>query len=399
MLDSFGARLRQRRESQGIALATIAEQTKIKLSMLDALERDDVSGWPAGIFRRAYVRTYAHAIGLDPDAVVRDFLEAHPEPDQAFEAALAAALASDAARNGGPPTRIRTLVGSALGSFSRLRRGSSSEEAGVPAALPGLRATAGSAKVAAPSIAPPVEQAPVVPARAGVPPAHIDVDLAPGIGMPDLPEPVVGSIEARADDASIEAAPPGHVRTPAAARTEPDLLAVSHLCTALGRAQTSIQIQSRLAEAAGLLEAAGLIVWLWDPSANGLRPALAHGYSDRVLAQLPAVRRDADNATAAAFRMEQTCAIDGGERASGALVVPLLTPEGCAGVLAIELQPRRPLTASVRAVAEILTSLLSQLARGARTASNETSGHGTGEHETIEPPETIGYEAPRSAIG
>src|SRR5687767_246058 len=52
MTDSFGARLRQRREQQDIALLTIAEQTKIKLSLLEALERDDVSQWPAGIFRR-----------------------------------------------------------------------------------------------------------------------------------------------------------------------------------------------------------------------------------------------------------------------------------------------------------------------------------------------------------
>ena len=39
MRESFGARLRQRREAQAIALATIAEQTKIKLSLLEALER------------------------------------------------------------------------------------------------------------------------------------------------------------------------------------------------------------------------------------------------------------------------------------------------------------------------------------------------------------------------
>ena len=74
MADSFGARLRQRREDQGIALLTIAEQTKIKLSLLQALERDDVSHWPPGIFRRAYIRAYAHAIGLDPDLIVVDFL-------------------------------------------------------------------------------------------------------------------------------------------------------------------------------------------------------------------------------------------------------------------------------------------------------------------------------------
>ena len=62
MPESLGARLRQRREREQIALTTIAEQTKIKLSLLEGLERDDVSHWPAGIFRRAFIRAYAHAI-------------------------------------------------------------------------------------------------------------------------------------------------------------------------------------------------------------------------------------------------------------------------------------------------------------------------------------------------
>jgi len=37
MADSLGARLRQQRERQQIALASIAEQTKINLSLLDKL--------------------------------------------------------------------------------------------------------------------------------------------------------------------------------------------------------------------------------------------------------------------------------------------------------------------------------------------------------------------------
>ena len=86
MPESFGARLRQRREQQQIGLATIAEQTKIKESLLEALERDDVSHWPTGIFRRAFMRSYARAIGLEPDVVVREFSEVHPDPTEVVEA-------------------------------------------------------------------------------------------------------------------------------------------------------------------------------------------------------------------------------------------------------------------------------------------------------------------------
>ena len=80
MPESFGARLRQQRERQQIALASIAEQTKISLSLLEGLERDDLLRWPTGIFRRAFIRAYAHAIGLEPDSVVREFLDLHPDP-------------------------------------------------------------------------------------------------------------------------------------------------------------------------------------------------------------------------------------------------------------------------------------------------------------------------------
>ena len=44
------------------------------------LERDDISHWPAGIFRRAFIRSYANALNLDPDTLVREFCDAHPAP-------------------------------------------------------------------------------------------------------------------------------------------------------------------------------------------------------------------------------------------------------------------------------------------------------------------------------
>ena len=103
MSESLGARLRRRREEQQIALSTIVEQTKIKQSLLEALERDDVSRWPAGIFGRAFVRAYAHAIGLQPDVVVREFLEQHPEHLE--EVAPVEAIAEAVASQAGPQTR------------------------------------------------------------------------------------------------------------------------------------------------------------------------------------------------------------------------------------------------------------------------------------------------------
>lgn len=70
---AFGPRLRHERERRELSLKAIADDTKISRSLLEALERDDVSRWPTGIFRRAFVRSYAEAIGLNADEVVREF--------------------------------------------------------------------------------------------------------------------------------------------------------------------------------------------------------------------------------------------------------------------------------------------------------------------------------------
>ena len=122
MPEGFGARLRKQREERQIDLGWIAEETKIKRSLLEALERDDVTHWPSGIFRRAYVRTYAQIVGLDPDVVLREFLEVHPEPVDGLAAAAAAAIEEAARRNAAPATRLRTIVDSAIGSLAKLRR-------------------------------------------------------------------------------------------------------------------------------------------------------------------------------------------------------------------------------------------------------------------------------------
>jgi len=80
MSQGLGPRLREERERRRIDLATIAASTKVNAALFEGLERDDISRWPAGIFRRSFVRAYAAAIGLDPEATLLDFLEQFPDP-------------------------------------------------------------------------------------------------------------------------------------------------------------------------------------------------------------------------------------------------------------------------------------------------------------------------------
>src|SRR5258706_2441633 len=74
----FGARMRHAREQRGISLRQIANATKISVSQLEALERNDISRLPGGIFSRAFVRSYAAEVGVDPEQTVRDFLSQFP---------------------------------------------------------------------------------------------------------------------------------------------------------------------------------------------------------------------------------------------------------------------------------------------------------------------------------
>ena len=74
----FGERMKRLREERGVALRDIAETTKISVSALEALERNDISRLPGGIFSRGFVRAYAEQIGADPEKAVRDFIARFP---------------------------------------------------------------------------------------------------------------------------------------------------------------------------------------------------------------------------------------------------------------------------------------------------------------------------------
>jgi hypothetical protein len=96
---TLGAYLRAERQRRDLLLKTISESTKVSLPLLQGLESDDISRWPGGIFRRAFVRSYAEAVGLDPDDVFRRFERQYkPVPD---------ATAGDAAHT---PAEIAALA-------------------------------------------------------------------------------------------------------------------------------------------------------------------------------------------------------------------------------------------------------------------------------------------------
>ena len=112
---------------------------------------------------------------------------------------------------------------------------------------------------------------------------------------------------------------------------------------------------------ADVLDATGVIVWVPDAVRGQLRPALNYGFSAADVQRMGSVSPTADNATATAFRTRSVRVVPAEPSLSGAVVAPLLTPEGCAGVLAVELREGIEVTAEVRAVAAIVAAQLATL--------------------------------------
>ncbi len=75
----FCEHLKDVRQKRGVTLAEIAERSKVNEGLYAALERGDVSRWPTGIYRRAFFRAYALAIGVPVDTALSDFVRLFPE--------------------------------------------------------------------------------------------------------------------------------------------------------------------------------------------------------------------------------------------------------------------------------------------------------------------------------
>jgi len=362
MNSTFGARLRQQREERQVTLTTISTKTKIKIALLEALESDDVSFWPKGLFGRAYLRDYATAVGLEPAAVVSEFLTLHPEFAYVTPQIEEAEAVARGDVRGGPAEKFRRFVSSAFSIRSQ-------------------------------------RSAPTVPPPAPVSPDRLDFDPMPSVELEAYDEsgPVLAGtsmehVLAEAQERSVmpfaeletrheiqeveeilnirEDIPQSPTLPPfdfepalpllAHDTREISVSAIADVCTRLARALDWCEVTALLSDATRLLDAVGLIVWHWDPNATVLRPSLACGYPDALVARLPDVRTWDENAVATAFRSGERCVVDGAT-GTEAVVVPSFGIGGCVGVLAIEFRPGTRPCESVCAFVNILAAQLAML--------------------------------------
>ena len=141
----------------------------------------------------------------------------------------------------------------------------------------------------------------------------------------------------------------------------PKLITTAQLCGELSRVVEPKQLSALLARAAKVLDASGIIVWVAEPNRQALVPALSHGYEPRTVARMGSIHRDANNAAAAAFRASETRTVTGDASTSGAVIVPLMTCEGCVGVMSAEMKSGCEKDESAQALATIFAAQLATL--------------------------------------
>jgi cytoskeleton protein RodZ len=109
--------LRHAREQRGLSLRDVADRTRIRVTILEAIENHDVDRLPPPIFTRGFVKAYAREVGLDPEAAAALYATPGDPPGAASGQAPQARRASADDRSGSYSLSDRersTLVTAAL---------------------------------------------------------------------------------------------------------------------------------------------------------------------------------------------------------------------------------------------------------------------------------------------
>ncbi len=140
------------------------------------------------------------------------------------------------------------------------------------------------------------------------------------------------------------------------------LQAAADVCGALARVQQPLELNGLVERMHGVLDSRGTIVWIFDETGDALRPGLSAGYASTTIGRMGTIPLSSDTPVATAFTRGEARSVRGTPEAPGALVVPIVTAGGVAGVVTIELPPgndRQPATlALTRIFAAQLAGLL-----------------------------------------
>ena len=159
----------------------------------------------------------------------------------------------------------------------------------------------------------------------------------------------------------VTAAPAAGVTPAPAAKPRIDLQQLSAICGDLARVVDTRTLPSLLERAADVLDAGGIVLWVADPDGRELAPIITHGYPQNIVVRLGMLPRDAENATAAAFRTSLLQTVKTDAVSNGAIAAPLVAANGCVGVMAAEVRHHGEEDESVLAAAAIFAAQLATL--------------------------------------
>lgn len=90
VVSDLGQQLKEARLSMGLSLDDVQEITKIRKRYLEAIEAGDYKVLPGSFYVRAFIKTYAEAVGLNADDLLAEHKQNVPEaaPDTTMEPVL-----------------------------------------------------------------------------------------------------------------------------------------------------------------------------------------------------------------------------------------------------------------------------------------------------------------------
>ena len=77
---SIGDTLAEARRQAGLTLAQVSQQTRIRESMIAAIEQGDFSPCGGDFYARGHIRSIAEVVGIDPAPLIREYDEEHGPP-------------------------------------------------------------------------------------------------------------------------------------------------------------------------------------------------------------------------------------------------------------------------------------------------------------------------------
>lgn len=72
-METLGQEFKRKREERKVSLKEVAEETRVGVRFLQAIEADDFAALPGGVYTRSFIRTYAKYLGLDEENILAQY--------------------------------------------------------------------------------------------------------------------------------------------------------------------------------------------------------------------------------------------------------------------------------------------------------------------------------------